>query len=160
MTQTQTQTLQLARNAHGRLTLRLADGSLHEGVTPVRAFPLAAPLEGISLVGQDGKEIYWIAHLDSLEAASRALLEAEFAVREFVPQIQSIESIDAISVPSVWTVATDKGRSFLTLKAEEDIRKLNDGHHLLITSRDGMQYRIQDVRKLDKASQKFLERFL
>jgi hypothetical protein len=157
---TQLHTVQLARNAHGRLTLRMDDGSLHEGITPVRAFPVAAPLEGISLVGQDGKEVYWVEHLDSLAAGQRALLEEEFAVREFIPVIERIETIDAISVPSVWTVWTDKGRSFLSLKAEEDIRKLEAAHHLLITSREGMQYRIRDVRELDKTSQKFLERFL
>ena len=157
---TQLHTVQLARNAHGRLILRMDDGSLHEGITPVRAFPVAAPLEGISLVGQDGKEVYWVERLDSLAPDQRALLEEEFAVREFIPVIERIETIDAISVPSVWTVWTDKGRSFLSLKAEEDIRKLEAAHHLLITSREGMQYRIRDVRELDKTSQKFLERFL
>lgn len=157
---TQLHTVQLARNAHGRLILRMDDGRLHEGITPVRAFPVAAPLEGISLVGQDGKEVYWVERLDSLAPDQRALLEEEFAVREFIPVIERIETIDAISVPSVWTVWTDKGRSFLSLKAEEDIRKLEAAHHLLITSREGMQYRIRDVRELDKTSQKFLERFL
>ena len=55
-------------------------------------------------------------------ADQRALLEEDFAVREFVPVVQRIEAIDAISVPSVWTVMTDKGRTTLTLRAEEDIR--------------------------------------
>ena len=36
---------QLTRNPHGRLVLTLADGTAHEGVTPVRAFPIAAPGE-------------------------------------------------------------------------------------------------------------------
>lgn len=88
------------------------------------------------------------------------LLAEDFAVREFVPEVLQIEAIDAISVPSTWTVRTDKGVAKLTLKAEEDIRKLEGRHHLLITSRDGVQYRIRDARQLDKASQKFLERFL
>ena len=30
---------QLTRNPHGRLVLTLADGTAHEGVTPVGAFP-------------------------------------------------------------------------------------------------------------------------
>ena len=154
------QEMQLRRNAHGRLVVTLADGTVHEGVVPVRAFPIAAPLEAVSLVGVDGKEVHWIAHLDELPPATRALLDEDFAVREFVPQVLRIEAIDAISVPSVWTVLTDKGRTHLTLKAEEDIRKLQGAHHLLITSRDGVQYRITDTRELDKASQKFLERFL
>lgn len=152
--------IQLSRNPHGRLCLTLPDGTVHEGLTPVRAFPIAAPDEAISLVGQDGKEVYWIAQLGDVSAATRLLLEEEFAVREFVPEVQRIEAIDAISVPSVWSVMTDKGPAQLGLKAEEDIRKLQGRHHLLITSRDGVQYRIVDARKLDRQSQKFLELFL
>lgn len=152
--------IQLSRNPHGRLCLTLPDGTVHEGLTPVRAFPIAAPDEAISLVGRDGKEVYWITQLGDVSAATRLLLEEEFAVREFVPEVQRIEAIDAISVPSVWSVMTDKGPAQLALKAEEDIRKLQGRHHLLITSRDGVQYRIADVRKLDRQSQKFLELFL
>lgn len=152
--------LQLSRNSHGRLCLTLPNGTVHEGLTPVRAFPIDAPEEAISLVGGDGKEVYWIAQLSEVPAAARQLLDEEFAVREFVPEVQRIEAIDAISVPSVWTVMTDKGPAQLGLKAEEDIRKLQGHHHLLITSRDGVQYRITDARKLDRQSQKFLELFL
>ncbi|MFZ7308706.1 DUF1854 domain-containing protein [Comamonas jiangduensis] len=152
--------LQLSRNSHGRLCLTLPNGTVHEGLTPVRAFPIEAPEEAISLVGGDGKEVCWIAQLSEVPAAARQLLDEEFAVREFVPEVQRIEAIDAISVPSVWTVMTDKGPAQLGLKAEEDIRKLQGHHHLLITSRDGVQYRITDARKLDRQSQKFLELFL
>ena len=42
---------QLAVDAFGHLQLTLADGSTHNGVMPVRAFPIAAPDEGVSLVG-------------------------------------------------------------------------------------------------------------
>lgn len=150
----------LERNAHGQLCVVLADGTRYEGIQPVRAFPIAAPMEGISLVGPDGKEVYWIEHLEQLSDSMRAMLQEVFAVREFVPVIQSITAIDSISVPSVWSVLTDKGASTLTLKAEEDIRKLQGQYHLLITSRDGVQYRIEDARRMDAVSQKFLERFL
>ena len=150
----------LTRNAHGRLCLTLGDGAVHEGITPVRAFPIAAPEEAISLVGPDGKEVYWIEQISEVPEPVRELLAQEFAVREFVPEVLRIESIDSISVPSTWTVMTDRGRTQLALKSEEDIRKLQGRHHLLITSRDGLQYRITDARQLDKASQKFLERFL
>lgn len=150
----------LTRNSHGRLCLTLEDGTVHEGLTPVRAFPIAAPEEAISLVGRDGKEVFWIAQLREMPDAVRQLLAEDFAVREFVPEVQRIDAIDAISVPSVWTVVTDKGTAQLALKAEEDIRKLQGRHHLLITSRDGVQYRITDARKLDKQSQKYLELFL
>lgn len=150
----------LERNSYGRLCLVLADGTRYEGITPVRAFPIQAPLEAVSLVGSDGKEVYWLDHMDELPAPMRALLDEEFQAREFVPEIHRIDAIDAISVPSAWTVQTDRGSTVLTLKAEEDIRKLEGRHHLLISGRDGVQYRIRDARLLDKGSQKFLERFL
>lgn len=152
--------ISLHRNAHGRLCLTEADGTVHAGLTPVRAFPIAAPDELISLVGANGKEVFWIERMDAMPEPIQALLAEEFAVREFVPEVLCIEAIDAISVPSVWTVLTDKGSAQLGLKAEEDIRKLDGRHHLLITSRDGVQYRITDAQKLDKQSQKFLELFL
>lgn len=150
----------LTRNAHGRLCLNLPDGTVHETLTPVRAFPIAAPDEGISLVGSDGKEVYWIERLSDMAQPMRLLLEEDFAVREFVPEVLRIVTIDSISVPSVWTVETDRGTTQLGLKAEEDIRKLDGRYHLLITSRDGVQYRISDSRQLDKQSQKYLELFL
>lgn len=150
----------LTRNAHGRLCLTLPDGTMHESLTPVRAFPIAATDEGISLVGSDGKEVYWIERLSDVAQPMRLLLEEDFAVREFVPEVLRIATIDSISVPSVWTVETDRGTTQLGLKAEEDIRKLDGRYHLLITSRDGVQYRISDSRQLDKQSQKYLELFL
>jgi hypothetical protein len=44
---------QLTRNAFGKLVLTTADGDVVEGVVPVRAFPIAAPGEGIALIGPD-----------------------------------------------------------------------------------------------------------
>lgn len=156
----QEQALDLSRNAHGRLCLRTVDGQWHEGITPVRAFPIAAPLEGISLIGADGKEVHWVAHLAQVPAQARQLLEEDLAVREFVPVIERIVSVDSISVPSTWQLETDRGPATLVLKAEEDIRKLQGRRHLLILGRDGVQYRITDTQALDRSSQKLLERFL
>ena len=53
----------LTRSPFGRLVLTTASGEVHEGVVPVRAFPIAAPLEGVSIVGQDGHELAWIPKL-------------------------------------------------------------------------------------------------
>ena len=38
---------QLSRNSFGKLILTAADGQVHEGVAPVRAFPIQSPDEGI-----------------------------------------------------------------------------------------------------------------
>jgi len=155
-----TDTLNLSRNPHGRLVLRLEDGTEHVGVTPVRAFPIAAPAEGLSLVGADGHELAWVPRQDRLGAAARALIEDELAAREFVPTIACIRSVSSFSTPSTWQVDTDRGPAQLVLKGEEDIRRLGGRTHLLIAATDGLQFRVPDVTALDRHSRKLLERFL
>ena len=150
--------LALSRNSFGRLVF-LKDGTAHQ-VNPVRAFPLSAPLLGLSLVGEDGKEVLWIADMEALDSAARTLLDEDLAAREFQPLIERIVSVSTFSVPSIWTLETDRGPVNMTLKAEEDIRKLHGRQNLLITSADGVHYRLPDTSRLDKASRKLLERFL
>lgn len=152
--------LQLQRDAHGLLVLQLPDGTVHSGVTPVRAFPLAAPEEGLSFVGPDGRELCWIDRLDDLAAPVRSLVRAELAVREFVPTITKISAVSSFSMPSTWSVETDRGATRFTLKAEEDIRRLRGRTALLIASAEGVHYAVADSSALDKASRKLLERFL
>ncbi len=160
MTPPSLQDFQLARNPHGRLVLTLADGVAHEGVTPVRAFPIAAPLEGLSLVGSQGHELLWIDRLDRLPAPVQGLIEEELAVREFVPTIEKIAAVSSFSTPSTWEVETDRGPARLVLKAEEDIRRLGSRTHLLIAGGDGVQFRVRDTLALDRHSRRLLERFL
>lgn len=152
--------LHVQRNAHGRLVLTLADGTRHEAVVPVRAFPIAAPDEGLSLVAADGKEALWVDRMDHLPPQARTLIEQDLAVREFVPVIRRIHKVSGFSTPSTWDVETDRGPAQLVLKAEEDIRRLSGRTNLLITGQDGLQFRVPDSTALDKASRKLLERFL
>jgi hypothetical protein len=152
-------TFDLERDAFGRLVLTDAEGERHEGVTPVRAFPLSAPNEGVSLVGSEGRELVWIDRLEALPAQISALLEQELAVRDFAPTLLKLHRVSSFGVPSTWTVSTDRGDTSFVLKAEEDIRRL-EGGALLIASAHGVQFRIPDVKALDRASRKLLERFL
>ena len=149
----------LARDNHGRLLLTLADGTVHEGIVPVRAFPISAPEGGLSLLSADGHELRWLHRLADLSAPARALIEAELAVREFTPMIQRISAVSTFSTPSTWTVETDRGPTELVLKSEDDIRRLGNGR-LLIASAQGLQFGIAKASELDRHSRKLLERFL
>jgi hypothetical protein len=149
----------LERNAFGRLVLIGADGEHHDGVVPVRAFPIAAPDEGLSLVSTDGHEVRWITRLDALPLEVRQLLEEELAAREFVPEIQRIKHVSTFSTPSTWEVETNRGDTSFVLKGEEDIRRLA-GPALLIAGGSGVQFLIRDRLALDRASKRMLERFL
>ena len=150
----------LHRSPHGPLVLTLPDGTVHEGVTPVRAFPIGAPDEGLSLVGADGHECLWVDRLSQLAPEDRRLIDEELAVREFVPTIQRIVSVSGFTTPSTWQLETDRGPAQLVLKAEEDIRRLGSRTRLLIASSEGLQFKVPDTSALDKASRKLLERFM
>ena len=150
---------QLDRDAHGQLVLTSADGVRHPGVVPVRAFPIAAPNEGLSLVDGDGREVAWVESLDTLAGPLRALIADELLSREFTPVIRRIVSVSTFSTPSIWQVETDRGITDFVLKGEEDIRRLSEGA-LWIADSHGIQFIVRDRRALDRRSRRLLERFL
>jgi len=153
----------LRRDAFGRLVCVAADGATHENVHPARAFPLAAPGEGIALMSADGHELAWIERLADLPAETRALVEEEFARREFMPEIRRIVSVGGYATPSAWQVETDRGPTRLVLKSEDDIRRLSalrGPGALLIADADGIHYLIRDRDALDAHSRAILKRFL
>ncbi|WP_374618562.1 DUF1854 domain-containing protein [Pandoraea sp.] len=149
----------LSRNAFGRLVLTDADGIAHEGVVPVRAFPIAAPGEGLALVSTEGRELVWLDSLDVLPEAMRALLHEELAAREFMPEVLRIKDVSTYATPSTWTVETNRGEASFVLRGEEDIRRLG-AQTLLITDSHGIHFLIRDSGQLDKPSRKILDRFL
>jgi hypothetical protein len=149
----------LQRDAYGRLVFLAENGIRHEGVTPVRAFPIAAPDEGISLVNYEGHEVAWTDRLADLPDDTRQLIEEELASREFVPEIESIAAVSSFACPSTWQVSTDRGPAELVLKGEEDIRRLSQTR-LLIADANGIQFLVRDLNRLDRHSRKLLDRFL
>jgi hypothetical protein len=149
----------LTRNAFGRLVHTGADGSVCEGVLPVRAFPIAAPLEGIALVAPEGHEVAWIERLDALPEAARRLVEEELAAREFMPEIRRLKRVSSFATPSTWEVDTDRGATSFVLWGEEDIRRLGRAG-LLIEDSHGIQFLVRDLTALDAHSRRLLDRFL
>jgi hypothetical protein len=77
-----------------------------------------------------------------------------------VPLIERIRSVSTFATPSTWQVDTDRGATELVLKVEEDIRRLPGAKRLLITSGSGVVFEIRDRHRLDRTSQRLLERFL
>ncbi len=149
----------LQRNPFGRLVLTDAQGVEHSGVVPVRAFPIGAPDEGLSLLGSDGHELVWVDRLSALPAELRQLLGEELAQREFTPVIERIEAVSTFSTPSTWQVHTDRGRTDFVLRSEDDIRRL-EGQALLIQASHGVSFAVRDRLALDAHSRRLLDRFL
>lgn len=149
----------LVRNPFGRLVFTAADGTVHDAIVPVRAFPIGAPDDGIALVSSEGHELVWIDRLENLPAETATLIREELESREFVPVIRRIRSVSSFACPSTWDVDTDRGDAQLVLKGEEDIRRLGR-EKLLIADTHGIQYLIRDLTALDRPSRKILDRFL
>ena len=149
----------LSRDSFGKLILTAEDGEVHVGVSPVRAFPIQAPDQGISMVLSNGKEVGWIDDLGALPAAIRELVQDELDGREFMPVIHHIVSVSSFATPCTWQVKTDRGDTALTLKGEEDIRRIGDAS-LLVADNHGIQFLIRDMFTIDKHSRKILDRFL
>ena len=150
---------QLTHNLVGRLVFTASDGKVSDGVYPVRAYPISAPDDGLSLLGQDGHELAWIASLFSLPSDLRTIIEEELAKREFMPEINRILHVSSFATPSTWQVETNRGVAELILKAEDHIRRLTPTS-LLIADSHGIHFIIRDIDQLDNHSRKLLDRFL
>lgn len=149
----------LERTVSGRFRLLQVDGTVHDPVHMVRAFPVSSPDIGFSLMSAEGHELLWIERLDSLAGEVRELIEQALDEREFMPVILRLASVSGYVTPCTWRVDTDRGEASFVLKGEEDIRRMGNGA-LLITDSDGIHYLLRDVSALDRISRRILDRFL
>jgi hypothetical protein len=150
---------QLTRNSYGKLVLTHQSGMMHEGVVPIRAFPITDPDHGIALIDSQGHEVMWINQLEDLPQNHRELIESELAQREFMPKIKRVLKVSSFITPNTWQVETDRGETVFVLKGEEDIRRLS-ATSLIITDNHGIHFLIQDRLALDRHSRKWLDHFL
>ncbi len=150
----------LERTEFGKLILTNAQGERFAGVLPVRAFPILAPGEGISLLSTEGHEVAWVDRLGDLPAVYQSLIEDELARREFMPQLHRILEVSSFSTPCTWTVETDRGRTEFVLRGDEDIRRIGTGRSLLVADAHGIHYLVPDQKALDAHSKRILDRFL
>jgi hypothetical protein len=149
----------LHHDSNGRLLYVDSAGREVGPVAPVRAFPITDPQRGISLVDSSGREVCWFEDLKLVPSAERKVIEAELARREFVPVIEQIVSVSSATEPSEWRVETDRGSTLLVLKNEDDVRRIGDWGAMIVDA-DAVRYLIPDLRQLDTASRRFLERYL
>ncbi len=127
-------------------------------VIVVRAFPIEAPEQGISILSPEGRELLWIDDLDQLSGDQRTAVLQALREREFMPEILKLERVSSFITPSIWSVQTTRGSTDLELKGEEDIRRLSS-KTLIVSDKHGVQFLIKDLPKLDRHSRKLLDRF-
>lgn len=149
----------LSRDSFGHLMLEDAKGQTHYDVVPVRAFPMSDPQGALAIMSKDGHELVWLKSIEQTTAENQTLISEELAGREFMPLLRKIHSVTTFATPSTWGVETSRGMTQLTLRGEEDIRRIQRGMYL-ISDHHGVEYLIEDIQKLDRHSRKLLDRFL
>ncbi|MCE9547890.1 MAG: DUF1854 domain-containing protein [Planctomycetia bacterium] len=149
----------LHRDPFGRLVLVDHDGHAHEGVTVIRAFPISDPHRMVSIVDTAGHELALVEDLENVDADTRLTVLQELARREFLPHIQRILGVSGRIEPCEWRVATDRGEHRFVISAYEDVHRFGQ-HGALVIDGEGTRYLIPDVRQLDRASRRHLERYL
>jgi hypothetical protein len=149
----------LSFNPLGELVVRLADDSLHTKALVVRAFPIAEPDHSISILGAEGKELVWIHDLSTVSPANKQAIDRALQMREFMPEILRLDSVNSFSTPSTWRVQTSRGPTAFVLKGEEDIKRLRT-NTLIVADAHGVQFLIRDLPALDRHTRKLLDRFM
>ncbi len=148
--------VKLERNQWGRIVATNEAGTRFEDVSVVPLFPISDPRQWISIIARDGKEIASIPDPALYDSEIQKLLFEELTYRDFVPRISRVLSVTGTSEPCEWHVDTNHGPTKFVLKAEDDIRRLSV-HEVMIVDANGGRFRVDDTRKLDLRSRRFIE---
>lgn len=151
-----------AMRAEGAIHLRLEvrDEFCVPNARIRRAFPLSEPERYLSLQGADGKEIAVLESMDSLDVASRALIEEELDRRYFTPQISQILELRQDAGMWRFVVATQRGEAEFYVRNWRDSAQEIAPGRWQIFSVDGGRFEIVDVNKLDGRSQRLMDLLL
>ena len=149
---------ELTQNEAGHWQLQI-DSGLHHGVVVVRAFPIGAPDEAVSILSAEGHELLWLPHPLQLPQAKQQSVLRALQAREFMPEIERVDAVSSFITPSTWSVQTNRGSTQFVLRGEEDIRRIS-GKTLIVADEHGVQFLIRDLPMLDRHSRKLLDRFL
>ena len=148
--------IKIYKNDLDDLVVELPDGSIHEQVRAMRAFPLSEPSEFIIFRDKEDNEIGLFESIKELNSEARKALEDELQKSYFVPLITQITNLEEKFGISQWEVETNKGAHTFNVKNREEIKLLSSGR-VLLKDADGNRYEIPDYRRLDPKSMAFLE---
>ena len=151
-------TIALERDGSGNLWAIDRQSRAREMVVPRRCFPLTHPADFVSLLDGHGRDRVCIEDPAVLTTESRRTLMAALAQNEFLPQVTRILRVVHKGTWSMWYVETDRGARSFIVNQEDNIRRLEDGRHL-ITDSFGMRFLVPEDEKLDIQSRRCLGRY-
>jgi ATP-binding cassette subfamily B protein len=147
--------LALERDDGGNLVAVDRQSGQHEGVVPRRCFPLSHPDGFVSLLDGRGRDRICIEAPGQLPAEARHALAVALAKSEFLPRVTRIVRVTNEGTWSRWEVETDRGPRGFVVDQEDNIRRLDDGRHV-ITDSFGMRFLVPAPEQLDGHSRRCL----
>lgn len=146
----------IIRTGDTSVELHIYGGEVYTDLEPRRLFPLSGLTRYITLLDSEMKEKAIIRNLDNLDNDSKiavlGCLEEYYMIPKILEMIDITEKFGILT----WTCRTDRGvRSFRIRNRHSDVKMLFDGRVLVRDSNDN-RYEIEDVKKMDKKSQRIL----
>ncbi len=129
---------------------------VYRDVRLIRCFPLSNEDRYIAVVGPDQEEIGIIEDLAACRPEVRHTLLDMLNTAYLVPQIIRVNNITTRGYLPVWDVETDRGHKVLELHSRRETYLI--GMQVVIRDADGNRYEIEDYTKLDRRSQRLVER--
>lgn len=145
--------IDLRRDAHGRLTIRL-DG-IDVSVTARPCFPWSHPRELISFRDDNLKEVALLPKLSDLSGEAAVALQASLEEASFMLEITKVDSIDKEFELRNWQVHTRQGQRHFQTRLDDWPRPLEAGASV-IHDVAGDQYLLPPVGTLDPKSRQLL----
>lgn len=146
--------------AGATLRMTIADEACWLKVAVLRAFPLTLPTGYFSVRDGGGSEIGMLVNLDGMDAASRALIEAELERRYMISVIHRIVSAKERFGTVDWEVETHRGRCRFTTRDLRESALRPSPNHYLLTDVENNRFEVLDLNALDPQSQSLLLRHL
>jgi hypothetical protein len=149
----------LERDGRGEVVAHLAgrDEPLRN-VKVARCFPWSLQEGFISILDKEGKELVLLTSLDGIDPESRKIIEEELRDKVFVPKIRRISRYRAEFDVVYITAETDRGEVTFQIRNRDDVRVLSPGR-ALFRDVDGNVYEVEQLRSLDRASQRHIEQY-
>ncbi len=154
--------MQVRLTEQGQVELRFSDGSVHEGVKLVPAFPISRPNAFIHFQDSEGNEIGVLLDPRRLDRESRELVLQQADEVYFMPRIVRIARVEEKHGMGIahWEVETDRGwNSFEMVSRSESVWYVGK-NRLVIRDADGNRYLIEDLTALDKRSRRLADLYL
>lgn len=131
-------------------------GEIYKGLEVRRMFPISGGNKYLALIDEDGNEQAMIRSLDTLDEASRTVVENCLEEYYMIPRILKFTKMTDKFKIWMWYAETDKGSVKFEIRNHITAVKVLYDNRVLIKDANDNRYEIPDYTKLDRKSRKML----